>query len=195
MEEVGKNQAWTKHDVFLPNDKRHYQLSHRATQWGRGKFNVGSPLPVGEFDLKWLVTDKWQAIISLSTQSVSLPERESMIMRPLLSNASLLEVCKPLLHLYQIFVCAALKTRVLQSCNEDLLSRLSYEFILKLRKSTGKCRMTGLVILCISRGCNYELSFAIRFLENGTKNFSFPPHTSLFRLFQERSIETQIENL
>lgn len=55
--------------------------------------------------------------------------------------------------------------------------------------------MTGLVILCISRGCNYELSFAIRFLENGTKNFSFPPHTSLFRLFQERSIETQIENL
>lgn len=87
MEEVGKNQAWTKHDVFLPNDKRHYQLSHRATQWGRGKFNVGSPLPVGEFDLKWLVTDKWQAIISLSTQSVSLPERESMIMRPLATQA------------------------------------------------------------------------------------------------------------
>lgn len=63
------------------------QLSHEATQWGRGKFNVGSPLPVGEFDLKWLVTDKWQAIISLSTQSVSLPERESMIMRPLATQA------------------------------------------------------------------------------------------------------------
>ena len=55
--------------------------------------------------------------------------------------------------------------------------------------------MTGLVILCISKGCDYELSFAICFLENGTKNFSFPPHTSLMRLFQERRIETQIENL
>ena len=55
--------------------------------------------------------------------------------------------------------------------------------------------MTGLVILCISKGCDYELSFAIRFLENRTTNISFSPHTSLFRLFQERSIDTQTENL